>query len=66
MKSLFNIKERNELKNALEIMNMELPLYIEIMELQAKMRKHNYTIHMKEGFTAEQSLELCKCIPLSL
>jgi hypothetical protein len=44
------------LQNAIE----ELPYYIELMAFTAKTSKIKYEAYIKEGFTPEQALFLCK------
>lgn len=44
------------LKNAID----ELPFYIELMTLTARQYKIKYGAFLKEGFTPEQALFLCK------
>lgn len=44
------------LQNAIE----ELPYYIELMTFFAKQTKIKYDALIKEGFTSEQALFLCK------
>lgn len=51
---------KDELKGALEVLKRGMSDQIEGINLMAKLRKAKYDAHIKEGFTPEQALEICK------
>ena len=50
----------NELKNAIEIMEEQLPHLIKLAEINAKLAMAKYSAYRKAGFDEKQALELCK------
>lgn len=58
--SLADFAGNNEQKAQLQKAIRELPAYTENMTLLAKMVKVGYDALLKEGFTEEQALFLCK------
>ena len=49
-----------ELSNALEVHKRNLPYFIEYEKLQAKVVRQKFLAVIKEGFTVDEALELCK------
>ena len=50
----------NELAGAAEAMKRALPVLLQHMPLQAKMRRAAFQAYIAEGFTEAQALELCR------
>jgi len=57
---LLNISGKNEDLAAIENLKRNFPAVVEHVKIFAKMRKASYDAHIKEGFTKDQALELCK------
>ena len=49
-----------QLEQGVEQTKRNMPLILEYITLQAKQRRAKYRALVKEGFTPEQALELCK------
>lgn len=52
-------KERMQLAQAVRDTRENMPAILESITLSARLAKAKYDALMKEGFTAEQALELC-------
>ena len=50
----------DEGRAALEQFKRDLPLYIEMQKAKASLTKATFDAYVKEGFTPDQALELCK------
>lgn len=57
---LVDLKPRNEFQGAVDSLSRNLPVMLEHVELQAKIRRASYLALLKEGFTEAQALELCR------
>lgn len=55
-------KNLNQLKRDLATFRENLPVHLEYAEIMAKITKAKYTSLIKEGFSKEEALELCKGI----
>ena len=53
---------KDEFKGALEALTRNAPQLIAYHALLAKIRRKSYLAHIKEGFTEDQALELCKSV----
>ena len=54
----------NSTAASIALLKRNLPHMIEHAQLIAEIRKASYDAHIKQGFNAEQSLELCKSMSL--
>ena len=61
---LLKTGKKNEMLAALKEMQRNLPEIMEHISIIAQIRKANYDALIKQGFTSEQALELCKTITL--
>ena len=52
--------EKTPSKAALEEIKRNLPIIMESLEIQAKVKKGYYDYLIKEGFTEQQALEIAK------
>jgi len=64
MTKIVNIGNQDKMKAGLEEMKRGLSTWLEYNQLIAKIRRSAYDAYIKEGFTSEQALELCKSIML--
>ena len=62
LKLLVDNKNINQLKRQVTEMRKNLPTYLEMTEILVKITKAKYDALVKEGFTKEEALELCKRI----
>ena len=53
-------EKKNEMKDLIENVKENLVYEIQLREMQAKLYRVKFDACIKEGFTSEQSLELCK------
>jgi len=51
---------KDKTKGALEAFRRDMDSHIQAIKLVAQLRKAKYDAHIKEGFTPEQALEICK------
>lgn len=54
------MKQELELARFVAMMRANLPAHLEFAELAAKLTHKKYAALVKEGFTPEQALQLCK------
>lgn len=52
--------ERDELMAAVAKMTRNLPIFIEMMQVDAKIRRAKFEALVNEGFSEQQAIELCK------
>ncbi len=57
-----NLPKGDKLKASIEETKRNMPLFVEHMELVARLRRAHYDACIKWGFTKEQALELTKYI----
>lgn len=53
-------KERVNLAQSIKTIRDEMPLQIELQQVLAKLAKAKFDALVREGFTPEQALSLCK------
>ena len=54
----------DEMRAAVESFKRNLPSYVEMAAVMAEIRRAHYDAYVKQGFTENQALELCKKITL--
>ncbi len=59
-----NLGDRDEMKANIEKMKRSLPAWVGYSAILAEARKISYDACIKQGFTPEQALELCKSMAL--
>lgn len=52
--------EKDDVLAGLELLRRNIEVMIEYSQLKARIRRQSFLAHVKEGFTEEQALELCK------
>jgi len=60
--TLISNKELSDLQVALNLIKENLDTYLEFQQYQAIITKNKYDEFVKQGFTPEQALELCKVL----
>jgi len=55
---------KDDLKGALESLKRDLDTFTEYSAMVAKIRRASYNAHIKEGFTEEQALVLCRSLEI--
>ena len=61
---ILNTKDKDKMRTSIEIMKRQLPMFIEHTTLIAKIRKAGYDAYIREDFSPDQALELCKTTTL--
>jgi hypothetical protein len=54
--------DKNEKLAELEKLKRDLPLFLEYCAISAQIKRASYEAHIKQGFTPDQALELCKSL----
>ena len=58
--SLLPTGDKNELAANLEQVKRNLPFMLEYSRIKAQLAKADFDAYVKQGFSEEQALELCK------
>lgn len=60
LRSIPGLGQNNEFKDAIEQIKNNLKTHIDFITIDAQLRRVKYNQLVKEGFTPEQAIELCK------